>query len=398
MKNLLIGLGVVTGVCLLILIGFLAGSGWFGKRDTPQEVREFKEGSGPVSVASLPSPPPPVPPPPKDEVRIRETLEEGKTYEARSNFKMKMRTSHKDWGAGVVVNVHYEGFARIQRHIEKNDGRYIRELRTFSEVKTATLETALDDLQVDLGVAGDLALLTAAAFNPKVAMAGKIARNMVEGRNLAPVLSMLKLDKTLVDQCLKRDPRMRVMTQVEQLQGKQVRLTYDVKNPDFVTPEPVVGTFTEDELRFLGSSVLYADALLFPDLEIKKGERWSVNGMCFIGLLDPSMLIRPEGEIWLKRGLEDQLVAGKKERCVPILFDRGELTFKECDRKAEQSGTFRPETTSRMVYSPQDKVIIEAELKGKGRINIKSRDHLLFERVTDAVPDITIQYSCKKLN
>src|SRR5262245_44018063 len=117
MNRLLIGLGVATGVVLLVLVGFLAGTAWNrpgpdgdkgkdqasadkGARPGDKEEKETKPGEPGKKRTELPDPPPP-PPPVTNEVRVRENLKPGRTYLVKTQLAFSMRGTDRDYG-GLV--------------------------------------------------------------------------------------------------------------------------------------------------------------------------------------------------------------------------------------------------------------------------------------------------------
>jgi hypothetical protein len=265
-------------------------------------------------------------------------------------------------------------------------------------VKSGKVETDLESFRIDLGATGDFILGGIALLKPDALLAATGATKVINSTDLSKLLKATGLAEKFVDDVVKRDPRIQAVTSAGSLEGKTVRLIYKNDEEGDVQVIPVKGTLTVDEQRFLASSVLLADSLIFPDMGVKQGEHWKADGMYFIGLIDPSLMARTEGKVELMRGpdVKPPARSGQKQECVQITVVGGELNFRESNAKAEQVGFFRPQE-GEMIFSPQDQIFIQGHLKGRGKLTIKSKDHILFEARSDREPELTIHYSCKLL-
>lgn len=418
-SKILLWLAISAGAALLVMAGFLGGVVWNPRtaeqKKGPEETKadEKKDDKGKPKAAipveapalkegekkkrsELPEPPPP-PKPVTDEVRVRQNLIPGKTYVVNSHGALSMRGRDKDWGISTTITINYGFDSEVLRTIESNDGNKVVERRTFKRVRSLKLNTALEDVRLDIGPTGTLLLGGVALLNPS-ALPVALSVNRFIGKDIKDPLSLVGLDQTIINSILSRDPSARMFTKLSILEGKVVRLTYDNSARDCQV-EAVNGTMSDEELRFHASSVLLADSLIIPDLEVRKGEVWKVDGMNFAGLMDPTLLAQTEGDVYLRRE-GDELVAGKKQRCVRISImkekptgDRCTLTFKQSDRKAEQIGWFRP--TGGMLFSPEDQIIIESKLEGEGSFTRVSKDHLLFEARSERSPHMKLHYRCR---
>jgi hypothetical protein len=339
---------------------------------------------------------PPPPPPVKDEVRVREELAQGATYKVNTRMAFSMRGTDRDWGiATSTITINYWAEAEILRKIERNDGRTIVEERTFQRVTSSKLDTNLVDLRVELGPAGDFVLGGVALLHPGALPYAVGAKQLIEGPALRKALSATGLDRSVIDRIVSGDQGVKVITKMGEMEGKVVRLTYHNERDGDNLIEPVRGGLTDEQRRFLASSVLLADSLIFPDVEVRRGENWQVNAMYFIGLIDPSLMARPEGTLTLQRGPEEKLVPGLKQRCVPIVVIGGEMNFHESTSSSDRVGHFRP-SSGEMLYSPEDHIIVEGRMKGRGKLNIRAEHHILFETRSEREPDVEIHYSCRK--
>jgi hypothetical protein len=406
MNKLVIGLGAATVCALLVLLGFLAGSGW-KKGAAPADDKDGEKGKveavknpgdAGTSRRELPDPPPP-PPPVLDQVRVRESLKPGRTYRVITRLAFNMRGTDHDWAVlNSVITVNYMADAEVERKIESNDGKTIVELRTFKRVFSGKLNTDLESVRIDLGPAGDFLIGGVTAFRPEALPVVAGARQLIEGPNFSNLLKITGLGQSFLDDMVNRDPRIRAVTSMGGLQGKTVRLVYKNDEEGDVQVVPVEGALTTDEQRFLASSVLLSDSLIFPDARVEKGDTWEADSMYFIGLIDPSLMARPEGKLRLARGPDilPPARSGQRQKCVQINVVGGELNFRESNRKAEQVGFFRPQK-GEMVFSPQDQIFILADLIGRGKLTVRSRDHILFEARSDREPEMKIHYECTLL-
>ncbi len=400
MKKLLWGLGIATGVVLLVVVGFLAGS-MFNRAaptnsDRKPDEKVLNPGDPPMSKKETPDPPPP-PKPVTDLVRVKEQLKPGSTYRVGTELGFHMTGTDQDWFSSSTVTISYAAKAQISRKIVSNDGTTIVEERTFNKVQATKLESQLDDFHIELGPTGDFVLAGIGLLQPEYLFAAAGAKKLIEGTNLSGVLKAVGLDESRLADELQKDPHIRALPSMGDLEGKTVRLTYHNDLDGDVAVEAVSGgSLTAEEVQLLQSSVLLSDSLIFPNTEIKKGDTWEADSMYFVGMIDPSLMVRPEGKVQLQRAAEDVSVAAslnQNQPCVLIKVIGGELKFRESTRDARQEGYFRP-TEGGMTFSPQDKIFIEAHLKGKGKL-IMERNELFRTVRSDAEPEIQIVYTCK---
>ncbi len=397
-KSTVFWLTAAAGVAGLLTIGFLVGS-FFNKPAKPEE-----EDKPPVvtpvgttverkEVPNLPPPPKPVP----EEIRVRESLKEGRTYITTTRGTVVMRATDKDWGLTSVCTVNYHFTATIERTIEKNDGLEITELRYFKEVKSLKLDTTLQSARLDLGPAGDLLIGgMSLLINPAATPLLFGAKKKVEGSELSGVLKALGAESALVNRFMASDPSAKMFTSAASLQGKKVRLVYR-NDPDGTgrgvrSVTAVEGEMTEDERAFHMASSVLSDALIFPNTGLLIGDSWPVDGSDLIGLMDPTLLAHTKGTVQFERGPDQAGLPGKAGRFATLKATSGEITFHQFDAKAEQFGHFRP--TGTLYYSLTDDYIVKGTLKGSGRMTVRSRDHMLFEARTDREPEIQVDYQC----
>jgi hypothetical protein len=306
-----------------------------------------------------------------------------------------MRGTDSDWGVATsTITINYWADAEILRKIERNDGQTIVEERTFRKVNSSKLDTRLEDVKIELGPAGNFILGGVALLQPEALPFVAGAKNLIEGPALKQALSATGLDRALVDRVLSSDEGVKAVTKVGELEGKVVRLTYRNDKEGEMLIEPVQGELTDEQRRYLASSVLLADSLIFPDVEVKRGERWNVSATYFIGLIDPSLMARPDGTLTLARGTEEELVPGVRGKCVPITVVDGDMQFRDSNGGGERVGYFKP-TEGRMLYSPESHIIVDGRMKGRGKLTVSAVHHLLFTARSDREPEIEIQYTSR---
>jgi len=380
-NKLVLGLGLATGMVLLILLGFLVGSHYYrGGRDIP--------------------PPPPPPLPPVTEEVLREELKPGKTYRFTCGLGFNMRGKHKDFAVlNADLSIVYKASAVIDRTIVSNNGHTLVEDRFFRNVKSTALETTVERLNVDLGFGGDVVEGVAGLFVPDKMPFIVGGRKILEGANLVGLIRLGGWDQTLVKDLVERQEAVRLLTYGGGLEGKRARLTYENSNPPLVQVTALNGNqlgegLTEDEDRFLRASVIPMNSLIFPDLNVKEGDRWKVPGTVFIGMLDPTLLATTDGEITLQRG-KDRNYLGDKVAVVNVVG--GQLEFKESTEKAASMGSFHAQG-GELLFSFKDRIFVQGKLTGRGELTIHSKDHILFEARSNVQPELNIVFNCKILD
>jgi hypothetical protein len=381
MKNrLVLGLSVAAGAVLVLLVGFLAGSFWTATSTTPSAPTTTppeppRQPGESVTRSQLTNPPPP-PKPVAVPERVRQNLQPGKTYVTHTKGTLHMRGEDKAWAIAGVHTINYAFEAQIDREIESNDGTTIVELRHFRDVRSLKFESRLDDVRIDLGPLGQLLL-------PE-------AWRGVDKLSLAPVLSGLRLVGVEPEKLAGLDENSaQVFSGVDHLSGKSVRLTY--KDGGGVQKvEPVKGEMTRAEKDFYFASAILSDSLIFPNVEVKIDNRWTVDGSNFTNLMDPGLLARTSGEIILER-TKDHIVGDKT--CRHLQIQGGRILFEDSDPRVGRIGHFTPEGS--FDFFPGDQIIIKAYLKGKAKLDKFSKDHLLFETRSVREPELEVLYSCR---
>jgi hypothetical protein len=387
-----------SGILLLMLIAFLVG---FGMRKPDGKNIDAGNGSkaasGSISPgktverSELPSPPPP-PRKVGNPDRVRSNLQPGKTYLTHSKGTLHVRGEDRDWGFGTVVTINYAFEAKIDREIESNDGTTIVELRHFREIRSVKVDTRLENLRIDLGDGGDVlfaGLLALSAFQPEAGQVAELVKR-IDGLSLRPALQALRWAGISPEKLSGLDQATtRMITQVSALSGKKVRLTF-IDGKGVIKVEAVQGEMTPQERDFHLASSLLSDSLIIPDMEIKEGIRWTVDGSNFANLIDPNLLARTAGEVTLERD-PDHRVAGRTCRHLRVV--EGRIRIDDSDQREGRIGHFDPQGS--LYFSPEDQVIIKATLSGKAKLERFSKDHLLFEARMRRQPDLEVRYTCR---
>jgi hypothetical protein len=176
---------------------------------------------------------------------------------------------------------------------------------------------------------------------------------------------------------------------VDHLSGKKVRLTF-VDGKGVTKVETIKGEMTAAERDFHFASSLLSDSLIIPDIDIKIGNRWYVEGSNFANLVDPSLLARTSGEVTLERG-PDHIIQNKT--CRHLTVASGRILFEDSDAKTGQIGYFEPHGS--LFFSPSDQIIIQARLQGRAKLEKFSTNHLLFETRMRRLPEMDVLYTCR---
>lgn len=373
---------LLTGIliALLLLVAVVAFS---GRRtpahepyDTPSVVRDGEQ----FERSRLPIPPDPPAQPIADPARIQQTLLTGRTYQVQVKAGITARVEDKDWGVRTVTNLVYVGEALITRRIESNDGHRIVELRTFEVCRNTKLLHEVENVELTLGPAGHALLngLTYVSPGPgSQVVAAKALAEAILGAGAQTVANSRSA---------------KAFARVQGLEGKTVRITYE--DGKGVTQVQPVGCFlTGEERDLVFSTAVLSDCALFPDLTIRPGGTWSVDGSQFAGLLDPSLNGRPRGRVTIVRD-PDQGPANNP--MAHLRIQSGLLVLESSDQQRQRVGTFTPR--GKLRYALKHNYVETAELSGELTIDQVSKDHLLFEATFRTQPQMEVVYSCQLLD
>lgn len=323
----------------------------------------------------LPSPPK-SPKPVDDPDRIKETLREGKTYEAILKAGVVAQVEDKAWGIKKVVNLAYAAEMQIDRTIEKNDGKRVVELRHFVTSRNVKLLCDVGAVTIDLGPPGVLLLSALEYLQPGTIGAVALAKPIAERILGSGAQEAAKSEAT------------KAVAQVNTLSGKRVRITY-VDGVGVEAIETVGCTLTQEERDFIFGTAVLSDCAIW-DLKKAVGERWQVDGSQLSGLIDPSLRASTSGELEFVRDVDGQ-ESGKPYAALRV--EGGSLSLNSSDASTRRIGSFTPAGTIR--FSLTDKFVERAKLVGRFIIESVSTDHILFETSFRSRPTLTVEYACK---
>lgn len=309
--------------------------------------------------------------------RIKETLQQGKTYRVVLKVGIDSRAEDKDWGIKQVTNLAYVGEMVVNRTIENNDGTRVVELRHFEASRSVKLLCAVEDVSIELGMPGGLLLAALEVYVPGSTKIVLTAKPIAEAIMAAGA------------QAFADEASAKAFGHVDSLTGKQVRITY-VDGVGVESIEAVSGSLSPDEKDLVAASAVLSDYYLFPELEIEAGGTWTVDGKEFTGFLDPSLRGVTSGQVTIRR-TSNHTQGGKDY--ANLSLDDGYLSINRSDNATKRVGTFTPGGT--MNYSLTDRVVETASLTGDITLEEVSQDHLLFEASHKVQPKVTINYSCR---
>ena len=315
--------------------------------------------------------------PPKkiDPDRITAAFKPGRTYEMVIKGNAQGKGTSSSWGETVVVFVQYLSECAIDRTIEKNDGNTLVETRHYKVVRNAQVDAKVEEVSLNFGWAGDLVLTCLESVAPG---------SYVIFDNLQPFAT----DFAKSEYQRRLNENAKVRGTVDSLSGKKVRLTFE--NGKGVTQiEPLGCDLTQDERDFIFATAVLADCFIMPDLEIKPGATWNVDGQNLAGLIDPALRGDTSGMITVARR-EDTKVGTHPAATLEIT--QGRVVIDSTTPQQYDIGTFTPR--GKLVFDLEDEFVSVAELTGNISIENCSRDHILYETSFRSKPEITITYMC----
>jgi hypothetical protein len=133
-----------------------------------------------------------------------------------------------------------------------------------------------------------------------------------------------------------------------------------------------------------------SDAIIFP-AEKEVGQSWDVDGRAFNHLIDPSLRASVSGRVRFIR-MPDEERNGKKLRVLSIVKP-ARYELEGSDKDEGRIGHVEPE--GKMWFSPEEQVIVEADLSGAGVLQRFSKNHLLFETSFRGKANLDAKYSCR---
>jgi len=364
-------------VILLIAIAALV---WKARRS--EHRKPSANAGGTVLPGQTVSRPPEAPPPPPTvgrPNRIREVLQEGKTYEVITTAELTGPVRDKDWGLQTTVNLAYKAEMVMHRKIEKNDGRQVIELRAIKSARMLKATSALE-MEWVLHKPGILAL---GLLETALGGTGEVTE-VADG--------LLKELIRVIEQVAEQQMNLKAKAMLDSLSGKTVRITYE-DGRGVVELQPVGCSLTEEERDFLFASAVITDAFLLPDQQSKPGDVWDVDGAAFADLLPPSWRGVPRGKISIRRG-EDFEEDGRKYARLQCY--QGTIRVDATDESRTRLASLTPR--GEVKYNITAGHVESAELTAVGSMEEASRDHLLFEARFETQPKVRLTYFCRIVN
>jgi hypothetical protein len=316
--------------------------------------------------------------PPKkvDPDRISAAFQPGRTYEMVVKGNVHAKGTNSSWGETVAVFVQYMSECAIDRTIETNDGNTLVEVRHYKVVRNVQVDAKVEEVKLEFGWPGDLVLTCLESVVPGSYVMFETAKPFAA--DFAKGEYQRQLDQNA-----------KVRGTVDSLSGKKVRLTFE--NGKGVTQiEPIGCDLTPDERDYIFASAVLADCFIMPDLEIKPGTSWAVDGQNLTGLIDPALRGDTSGIITVAR--REDTKAGAHPAAV-LEITQGRVVIDSTTPNQYDIGTFTPR--GKLVFDLEDEFVASAELTGNVSIENCSRDHILYETSFRTKPEITITYVCK---
>ena len=395
----LLGAAVAALMALVLVLAFNRGggeddgdSGDGGGRKKSRQPTKITASDGSVE-ASGDEPPTPVarsgdkvkreevarpqkPPKKIDPDRITAAFQPGRTYEMVAKGNVLAKGTNSSWGETVIAFVQHMFECAVDRTIEANDGNTLVEVRHYRVVRNVQVDAKVEEVKLEFGWPGDLVLTCLESVVPG---------SYVMFESVKPFAT----DFAKGEYQRRLDENAKVRGTVDSLSGKKVRLTFE--NGKGVTQiEPIDCDLTQDERDFIFATAVLADCFIMPDLEIKPGATWSVDGQNLAGLIDPALRGDTSGMITVAR--REDAKAGAHSAAV-LEITQGRVVIDSTTPEQYDIGTFTPH--GKLIFDLEDQFVSSAELIGNISMENCSRDHILYETSFRAKPEITITYTCK---
>lgn len=368
---------ILLAAILIALIGLIVVLATQGKApaNTNQQAPSEAQPNTVVTRDQL-SNPPPKPKSSANPDRIKESVQAGKTYRTTVKTGFQCRVEDKDWGLNTVTNLIFVAEFVVERQIESNDGNRIVELRKFETARCAKFLTELEGVDYDLGTGGSLLLIGMESIVP-----GTI-------ESLVVTKPIFQAALRYVGQREFDESSVKGRAQIDGLTGKTVRIVYE-NGKGVVELTPINCTLSEDEKYMLFSTAVVSDCYVMPDVQIKVGGTWSVDGAEFAGYFSSWKGI-PSGIVTVVREA-DQNKAGKS--LASLRVDKGVIDLNGSDRNTSRVGRLTP--NGRLHYSLDERFIQSATFHGDMIVETCSKDHILFEAKFKSRPKLDILYECQ---
>ena len=252
---LLAGILLALAILIALLVTQRGGqSTGSASRDDPPATVTVADGQKVQrpDLPSLPKSPQPI----GDPGRIKEVLQEGKTYQVVLKIGLDARVEDKAWGVKQVVSMAYAAEMAIDRSIERNDGKRIVEVRYFATSRNVKLLCSVESVTISLGTPGTLILGALEYVYPGTIQTLATVRPVAEA-----ILSYGAEDAA-------RSEATRAVAHVNSLSGKKVRITY-VNGIGVDSIEPIGCTLTAAERDFVFNTAVLSDYYILPDVKLK---------------------------------------------------------------------------------------------------------------------------------
>ena len=320
------------------------------------------------------------PQPVGDPSRVRDVLQEGKTYDSTLKTGLDAKVVDKDWGVRRTVSLVYVAEMRVRRTVERNDGKTVVLLCHILESRTTKLLTDAE-VSFDLGEPGFLVL-------------GVLDLWLTGGAGTAVAVEVGAVSEKLLTAASKtawRGATAKAAAAADSLEGKRFRVTYR-DGEGVVNLEPVECGLTDDERSYLEGLAVLSDCYLLPDLKSKPGQYWDVEARALADFLPPTWRGRPSGVVTIER--QRDFRKGDKDYA-ELEITAGTFRVDASDGSRRRLGELTPR--GRLDYNITDGYVDHAEFSVKASIEEVSTDHLLFEARFQGMPRLEIQYTCKRL-
>ncbi|MDW8224273.1 MAG: hypothetical protein RMJ82_15130, partial [Gemmatales bacterium] len=383
LKGFLVAFVVILGA-LALLVAFELGRRWGnpGVGDSSASKQDSSAPSlRPGDVANRPTTAPPPPPTVGRPDRLRDILQEGKTYDVITTADLTAPVRSKEWGFTTTVQMAYRAEMHMRRTIEKNDGRRIVELRKIMDCRmlkaTSNVDVRFNSTEPgvlvlrildDLLTKGTVTQIAALVIQPICAVAAGVVQDEITDANT------------------------KASAWMDSLSGKTVRIVFE-DGQGVVSLEPVGCTLSQEEQDFLFTAAVITDAFLMPDVSSAPGTTWDVDGSAFSDFLPPSWRGTPRGTLRIIRERDFQ-EGGIKYAMLAL--DKGTIIVNATDQTKTRLASLTPRGT--LKYNITDGHIETAELNAEGSMEEASRDHLLFETRFETSPRVRLTYRCRIVN
>lgn len=350
--------------------------------------------------------------PKRPETVVMETRPAGRRYRSQVDVKLVGRAANADWGMTREGNATFAATLAYQSHIVANDGAVVVEERRYETLTTALVVTA-DRVKFDFlnpRAVRDGAMALLALESPTTAIATRKALGWILdelGVELGD--NDIAFNERVV--LSKKDGELFSELRIDGLAGKTVRIVYANDGGGIREITPVDCEISPEEERLIRQGCYLFDAAFLDDGVRRVGDRWPVSAGVFGNLLNGVAEGEPTGKLQFERrpDVERTDAAGQTRDQVVLAIDRdatGEIRFQQIVEREngyhyEEAGTLRGlEGAAYFVRAPgeggaeAEMYLHQLEAKGLAELNVRSRDHLLFQARFSAAPTAELRYLC----